>query len=300
LSTHDPYRPFQELHGAILAKRDGTRTLYTFYSAIPEGPELHDDPAAASLECSRYEFGETITLAAKIVAQLGFDGALYLHAAGDPGEDYEDHPIIGEILFHDAEPVVYVRPKAISNHYDVRNIDVSGFLFQDEPATVNTNDPTGFVRDALAARDVDNEGKCSCCGKPPETAALTADEANRQEREEPIREKTRSEQEASRDPDISVNPYTTNEETYTFARFEQGKRTLSEMSQWLENQGGLTTHLAGTIVMVLYGEMSDPGSTYRQISEVGYRPKDDVSVIEVEDSEEDMDLVIEVRQAHKH
>ena len=144
--------------------------------------------------------------------------------------------------------------------------------------------------------------ECECCGEPPETttAAMTASDANAEARADRLREKVRKQQQEFKNTDVFIDSYNSDPKTYRRATFEQSQATLNLMADWLEDLGGLTTHLAGSIVRSLHGELSDPGSTYRQISEVGHRPLEDVSIIEVEDAENDMDLVIEVRKPNRH
>lgn len=134
----------------------------------------------------------------------------------------------------------------------------------------------------------------------PSDPPMSAARANAEARVERLKQRTRTEQEQFKDTDVSVNSFNSDPEVYTYAEFAQSQATLNLMADWLEDRDGLTTHLAASIARSLHEEMSDPGSTYSHISEVGHRPLEDIAVLKVEDYENNMDLVVEVRKLDKH
>lgn len=252
-------------------------TKYRVELEAPEGPEMGDDTLG---DISTH--GTTLAEAAQRMAQLLYNF------------NWRGELIIADKNLHRGYITFRLDLDRDTARVNYANIEAD-FDFRERNYATRVKVDTGW-------REEEGCGCCSPepCHDPSDPPAKSASAANAEDRAERLRERVRQEQAEFKDTDLTVNPYNTEPNIYTFARFEQSQATTNLMADWLEQQAGITTHLAGTIVRELHGEMSDPGTTYRQISEVGYRPLEDISRIEVEDLEDDMDLLIEVRKLRKH
>lgn len=277
---------------------------------LPEGPEIAHDQEAAHFTIEANGFAQLMRRTQLFPALMNFNGTLTLMIR-TPNAATQ----IGTIDFHTIEPEIKLYASQLKEYFGISvdefvemeianiHLDVER-VYRDqgtpEPAARPGPRSDGRPGHVYGVGDTDPEGKCSCCGDEPchdpSDPPMTAREANDEARRIRLRERNRQEQEEFKNTDVSINSYNSDPESYTYATFEQSAATLNLMADWLEERDGLTTHLAASITRSLHAEMSDPGSTYRQVNEVGHRPKDDVAVIQVEDSENEMDLIIEVRK----
>lgn len=83
---------------------------------------------------------------------------------------------------------------------------------------------------------------------------------------------------------------------FVFYRHHQDRADVDRMAEWMEQQHGVTTHLASNLLLDGVYSIMHADTTYDEVKSMMYDPNSDISEFIVGDSENGIDLLVQVKQ----
>lgn len=309
---------WQALDAAIHPPYTGYGQNWHLRIDLPEGPELGDDPRAGLFAAWEANLPDLLERAMLLVSLIGYEGSLALvHGAHPPA----DGPLLGFMDFDRAEPRAYLTCEVLEENFNtaaeafanVHDIDIvpravdayrrnHPYQYQDDTKDTKEKEALeelrregapGFGAGAIKP-DLDDEGNCVCCGeseaKPEPTEAPRIMQGGR-------------------------NPHYYEDDGFTPKRkkvleesvhggvksltFDQRHEVINQMADWIEENVDIGGHLAANLVYPIHDLCMDPGTTYRQISEIRVSENGDTVDIVIDDHEHTA-MVVTVREFNRY